>query len=276
MRKPIVLVGVLVILFGISLVSLGVLRQKQDEQKVQSEQTTAISVNEVIDGDTLKMSEGTTVRLIGINAPERSEPYYNEAKTNLENLVIGKNLDMQFDLEKMDRYGRTLAYLFTDNSFINKKMIEEGVAVIETISPNVSRSKELVQAQDNARNKCKGIWEGLCSNDSSVCVQISEVYDGEGASSLNSEWIELTNTCSSAEDLTGYLIKDSSASNSYLFKSFMLNSKSKVKLYSGCSVDTSNSVYWQCPTRSGAVWNNEGDSAYLFNSGGKLVSQISY
>ena len=49
-----------------------------------------ITVTEVSDGDTLKLSSGQTFRLYGVNAPEVKETFYEEAKVFTENLVLGK------------------------------------------------------------------------------------------------------------------------------------------------------------------------------------------
>lgn len=275
MRKPFLLLGILIILLGSGLLSLGFIKDPKETREVQSEQTSAVSVQEVVDGDTLKLSDGTTVRLIGINAPEKDQPYSNEARSNLEALVTEKSLDMQFDVEKLDKYGRSLAYLYSENIFVNLELLKEGLAVTETISPNVSYADEFIKAQQEARTNCKGMWEGLCSQGSSACVQISSVNKGTSLD-LNSEWVEFVNTCSEPQDMTGFLVKDNSASNSYTFKNFKLSPKQKVKLYSGCSTNSQTSLYWECPVRKTAVWNNDGDSAYLFDTAGKLVSEVNY
>jgi micrococcal nuclease len=278
MRKFSLFSVVLLVIFLFGVGILGYLKntEQKNSQEVAGESSQSIAVSSVIDGDTLKLSDGITIRLIGINTPEKGQPYFELAKSKLEALTAAGDLDIQFDLEKLDRYGRTLAYLYSAEKFINLELVKSGVAVVETIPPNVIHAEEFSRAQQESRNNCRGIWEGLCSDDTSVCVQISGINRGESSPSLNSEWIEFINTCSASQDMGGYLIKDSSASNSYTFNNFRLGPKERVKLYSGCSKNLQNSLYWQCPERSSAVWNNDSDHAYLYNSKGKLISEAGY
>lgn len=246
---------------------------------VQGVETSRGEVQGVIDGDTLTLTSGEKIRLIGMNTPEKGQPGYEEAKKTLEDLVSKKTIDIQFDTQKLDKYQRTLAYVYVDNLFINKELIQKGVAMVETIPPNVKHSKEFVETQQDARKDCKGMWSGLCNQTASSCVQISAINAvprGFNTADKNSEWVEIMNTCSENKDLAGYLIKDSSAGNSYAFKATIIKAKQRIKLHSGCNVDLPTDVYWQCPERSSMVWNNLGDHAYLYDAGGKLISEMAY
>src|SRR3989338_345412 len=78
-------------------------------------------VHRIIDGDTIEIENKTSVRLLGINSPERGEIYYNEAKRFLEDLVLNKTIILEFSKNKYDMYDRTLAYIFKDNENINLK-----------------------------------------------------------------------------------------------------------------------------------------------------------
>lgn len=248
-----------------------------DVKGVSTEGDTVVKT--VIDGDTLVLSNDERVRLIGLNAPEDGQPYYEESKKALEDLVIGKPISIEHDVDEKDTYGRTLAYLYVGDLFVNQKLIEQGVVVIETIQPNVVHAEEFIKAQADAREKCTGIWEGLCAPGVTSCVQISKINAdpvGIAAKDLNGEWIEITNTCVEPQNLDGYLLKDSSASNSYMFTSLLLKAKQKVKLHSGCGTESAKDIYWACPVRKSAIWNNKGDHAYLYDKTGKLVSEMSY
>lgn len=246
---------------------------------VRGAETNSAKVKSVIDGDTFELTTGERVRLIGINSPESGQPDYEKAKKSLEDLVLGKYLDMQFDVTKNDQYGRLLAYVYAGDMFVNMEQIKNGFAVVETIPPNVKYTEEFVGAQQKARSKCQGIWEGLCNQTDTSCVQIASINadpKGDDNTVKNSEWVELVNTCSMPKNLSGYLIKDSSASNSYTFKNETLPPKGKLKLHSGCSLDSATDVYWQCPEKKNMIWNNTTDHAFLYDNNGKLVSDISY
>ena len=69
-------------------------------------------VARIIDGDTVVMGDGRKVRYIGIDTPERGDPYYKEATAANSRLVKSKKVSLEYDKEERDRYGRTLAFLF--------------------------------------------------------------------------------------------------------------------------------------------------------------------
>lgn len=236
--------------------------------------TSALTVIRVTDGDTLELSSGEKVRLIGINTPEKNQPYFEEAKKALENLVLSKEVMIKKDVSEVDSYGRILGYVYRGDVFVNQKMIEDGFAVVSTVPPDVAHVEVFLKAADVAKQKCAGIWEGLCSPTSSSCVQISKL-NPLGALK-NDEWIELINTCSTSQNLTSYLIKDNSASNFYKFDTASVSAKATVRLHSGCGTNTQKNYYWKCPEQHNFIWNNDSDRAYLFDSTGKLISEMGY
>jgi micrococcal nuclease len=131
---------------------------------------TFVPVISVSDGDTVIVilnSRREKVRLIGIDAPELGQkPWGAESKKYLETLLgsSGWKVELEFDVEKRDKYGRVLAYLkTTDGKLINLLMVRNGCAMLFTIPPNVRYAGELRSAQREAREKHLGIWssEGL-------------------------------------------------------------------------------------------------------------------
>jgi len=66
----------------------------------------------VIDGDTLVMKNGLSFRLLGIDAPNRGIPGYEEAKAYLTQLVAGKELSLEYDAYQDDKFGRILGYVW--------------------------------------------------------------------------------------------------------------------------------------------------------------------
>jgi endonuclease YncB( thermonuclease family) len=127
-------------------------------------------VEEVTDGDTLRVLVGTataTVRMIGIDAPERSHPsigrefYGNEAAAYLSTLCLGKTVRMEKGEEESDRYDRLLRYVFLpapDDRLLNLEMLRAGMARAYSRYP-FSRREEFLAAESLARREGKGIWK---------------------------------------------------------------------------------------------------------------------
>jgi len=136
----------------------------------QKEISSKVKVLEVIDGDTVVLENGKTLRYIGIDAPEvrryiggewvyDPQPFSLEAKEFNKNLVEGKYIKIEFDVQKKDKYGRLLGYCFIDSIFINAKLLEEGLAFLYTRPPNVKYVDLFVSSQKKAREDKKGIWK---------------------------------------------------------------------------------------------------------------------
>lgn len=125
--------------------------------------TTGLRVVKVIDGDTVVLSDGRTVRYIGIDTPERGQPFYEAAKNFNRKLVQGRVVELEFDVERYDHYGRLLAYVFVrDRSgqriFVNAEMIRNGFARTYTKPPNVKYADLFVRLQEEARRNRRGLW----------------------------------------------------------------------------------------------------------------------
>jgi len=131
----------------------------------QDDAATGMPVIRVHDGDTISVimyAKKEKVRLIGIDAPEIGQrPWGKRAKKYLETLVDAsdRKVRLEFDVVRRDKYGRSLAYVWTDNGeMVNLLMVKSGHAVLYTIPPNVRYTNELRQAQKEARDMRLGIW----------------------------------------------------------------------------------------------------------------------
>ena len=122
------------------------------------------SVKTVLDGDSLKLSNGAEVRMIGIDAPDKKEGmfYADEARQFAKKLLEGRTVRLLFDRDKKDRYGRFLAYLLymdgETQKIANVEITRAGCAYAYTYKPNTAYDKEIVAAQKEAREKNLGIW----------------------------------------------------------------------------------------------------------------------
>jgi len=127
-------------------------------------------VKRIIDGDTFVIHDGSKkglkIRLIGVNTPETVHPrkpvefYGKEATQFMKQLIGDKEVKLEYDVERKDRYGRTLAYVYLkDGTFINAKLVEEGYAQAMTVPPNVKHADLFVKLQRQARENNKGLWK---------------------------------------------------------------------------------------------------------------------
>ena len=126
---------------------------------------TGYTVKWVNDGDTIVLTNGWRVRYIGINAPEidhenqKAQPYGYLARSFNKKLVLSQKIVLEFDEERHDRYGRLLAYIYLpDGSFLNSRMLENGMAYYLYRRPNVKYDKRLLKKQQDAMRAQKGLW----------------------------------------------------------------------------------------------------------------------
>jgi len=123
------------------------------------------TVKWVNDGDTIVLTNGWRVRYIGIDAPEidhedqKAQPYAYKARSFNRKLVLSQKINLEFDEERRDRYGRLLAYIFLeDGSFLNSRMLENGLAYYLYRRPNIKYEKRLIKIQQEAMKIRKGLW----------------------------------------------------------------------------------------------------------------------
>lgn len=111
----------------------------------------------IADGDTITVLDAEKVqhkiRLEGIDAPEKGQAFGTKSKEKLSELVGEKEVVVRW--EKKDRYGRILGDVHLDDRLINLEMVQEGLA---WHYKQYSKSKELAEAEDEARKAKKGLW----------------------------------------------------------------------------------------------------------------------
>jgi micrococcal nuclease len=124
-----------------------------------------VAVKRVADGDTVQLADGRLVRYIGVNAPEinhernSAEPFGFDARSRNIELIGSRRIRLEFDIERFDDYGRTLAYVFLpDGSMVNEKLLQSGVAHCLYRMPNVKYEARLLKAQREAMQERRGMW----------------------------------------------------------------------------------------------------------------------
>lgn len=138
----------------------------KDKSKTSIEK---VSFAKCIDGDTAKFSINdkiTTVRFLAIDSPETVKPNtpvqpYGKKASDYTCNVITNAREIRLEYEssnKLDKYGRTLAWVFADDKLIQKNLVEQGYAKVAYIYGNYKYTNIIKQAELQAKKEHKGIW----------------------------------------------------------------------------------------------------------------------
>jgi len=131
----------------------------------QPQPSDTYRVARVVDGDTIVLANGERIRYIGIDTPETKHPnkpvqyFGKEASEANRGLVEGKIVRLEYDVQRTDRYGRTLAYVYLqDGTFVNAWLVENGYAHVSTYPPNVRYQDRFRELEQKAREAKTGLW----------------------------------------------------------------------------------------------------------------------
>ena len=244
-------------------------------------QIMGVAVSYVSDGDTLKLSTGESVRLIGLNAPESGQSCSSEATAKLKEFVLGKEVTLEQDVSDKDQYSRLLRYVYVDNTFVNLEMVRLGLAHKYEYGSNTKYSSQFEQAEDEAKQNEGCLWK--TSQESYIndqCIYITNFHfnaAGDDNYNVNDEYVIFGNKCSYSIEMTGWTIKDETASHLYTIPSFIFQSGATFTLYTGTGTNTNSALYWgRTSGNYAAIWNTGGDTLFLRDSNGNLVLSQSY
>lgn len=125
-------------------------------------------VARVVDGDTVELDSGERVRYLLIDTPEitngKNDCFGQEARDQNALLVEGQMVDLRYDVECSDQFGRLLAYIELGGRSINALMLERGLACVLHVPPNGSdRIQEFRSLEGEAKANMVGLW-GACEN----------------------------------------------------------------------------------------------------------------
>ncbi|MBS3086813.1 thermonuclease family protein [Candidatus Pacearchaeota archaeon] len=192
---------------------------KKAESFLKGYKTEDVFVDRVIDGDTI-VTGNRSIRLLGINTPERGELYYNEAKSFLERRVLGKNVTLEFAGDRKDKYGRTLAYVFESDENINVEIVRNGFANYYFYSGRDKYSDDLLEVWKSCMNN----KVNLCKPSRDICANCIAIRDNE-----------IVNSCSFSCDVSGWWIKGEGREKFIFKETLSPNAKT------GFSLDLENS-----------------------------------
>lgn len=135
-----------------------------------------IEFDSCVDGDTIKAKidgEVSTIRFLAVDTPEtvhpkkKEEPYGKEASNYTCNRVKNaKKLEIEYDpgSDKLDKYKRTLGWIYVDGSLLQKELIEEGYAKVAYIYGDYLYTNELKNVEKNIKEKKIGVWSDQTLN----------------------------------------------------------------------------------------------------------------
>lgn len=124
-------------------------------------------VQRVVDGDTLLLANRQRIRLIGVDTPETVAPdrpverFGPEASAFTRRMVEGRRVRLGFDKERIDRFGRYLAYVYVDERavMLNEELIRAGLSKAQLQYPYSNAMKRRFRdAENEARAHQRGLW----------------------------------------------------------------------------------------------------------------------
>jgi micrococcal nuclease len=143
----------------------------EEEQEVKGVEQETTVVQRVIDGDTIKLSDGRSLRYIGIDTAEhpqsktKFECFARESFEKNKELVEGKTVTLEKDVSESDRFGRLLRYVYAGEVFINDYLVRYGFAYASSYPPDVKYQEQFRQAEQEARENNRGLWNSCKTQD---------------------------------------------------------------------------------------------------------------
>jgi micrococcal nuclease len=169
----------LIALAVIALLALAACAEQKQASTPVADGLVAAEVERVVDGDTIIVEldgERVRVRYIGIDTPESVKPdspaecFGTQASDANHELIDGRTVYLESDIEDEDDFGRLLRYVYVDDPdggdriFVNAALVSAGFAEAVSFRPNTTRQDELNQAESDAREARRGMWSACDLN----------------------------------------------------------------------------------------------------------------
>ena len=226
----------------------------------------------VIDGDTIMLTDGTRVRYLGVNTPEHSQPFYEEAKRYNEKLVLHKEVRLAENKPERDAFGRVLAYVYAGDALVNARLIAEGLGHLFVLGP-FEHYEEWLRLQKDAQRQHKGMWHLGGVSGPLLITTVHADAAGDDRHNPNGEYVRVCNVSDSSVELEGFRIQDA-ADHRYVFPEGILDPGYTALLLSGKGQDVTRRGQLLFHWGNGPIWNNDGDTASLFDPSGKPIDSF--
>lgn len=201
--------------------------QKESQSKsdlIKKFNLKEVKVSRTVDGDTIQLTDGIKVRLIGVNSPESTakiERYGKEASNYTKSNLTGKTVYLEKDVSETDQYGRLLRYIWIDipneindseikTKMFNAMLVENGYAQVSTYPPDVKYRDYFAKCNSEARNAKKGLW-AINANGTTKGDTLSNYISNPNSSSTNKS-SDITGSSAKADNSDSSFSKQSEAS----------------------------------------------------------------
>ncbi|GGE15139.1 hypothetical protein GCM10011571_15850 [Marinithermofilum abyssi] len=159
----------LVVLAGILAGCVQVTDIRKDTFTEKHPNRVEVDLVQLLDGDTAKVrinGKVEIVRFLLVDTPETrhpergKQPLGNEAKWMTDSLLgNAEKVELEFDVEQRDEYGRLLAYVYADGKSVQEELLKQGLARVAYIYKNKRHLKEFRAAEEVAQEKKEGVWQ---------------------------------------------------------------------------------------------------------------------
>jgi endonuclease YncB( thermonuclease family) len=224
------------------------------------------TVIDVVDGDTIvvQLTDNitTTVRYIGMDAPESGFPFAESAIQANSNLVLYKEVVLIRDHSENDLYYRLLRYVVVGNTLVNQELVRRGLARVVSYPPDEACNDALTATEREAQAAMAGIWAATPTPEADAGqVIILEVNKGE-------EWVDLQNVGSTEVNLAGWTLVSERGDQECALTG-IINAGEILRIWAMTAQGQGYSCGYGSP-----IWNNsQPDPAVLYNAQGAEVSR---
>jgi micrococcal nuclease len=158
------------IMLAVAALSATGCRSETQSDSADGAHVSVVPVTGIADGDTIHVllnGRRERLRLIGLDAPEIAHPdiaaecYGTTSARFTQRSLEGRHVRLEFDVERRDRFGRLLAYVFHRGELFNTTLVADGFAIEHSYPPNLAHQEEFQRAEMDARRHLLGLW-GAC------------------------------------------------------------------------------------------------------------------
>jgi micrococcal nuclease len=258
------------------------------------------TVVRVVDGDTVVVridGDRETVRLLGVDTPEvggsvspgefptvpdtaagraHLRTWGERASRFVHDRLANRTVTIATDprADRRGDYGRLLAYVFVNETPINRVLLDRGYA--RFYDAPLSRYGAFEQAAERARAERRGLWNYTATATATTGLRVVDINadaPGNDHENRNGEYVVFANGGDRSLALGGWTVSDAAGHTYRVPDGTELAPDERRRLYTGSGTDTGDGLYWDA---DGAVWNNEGDTILVRNETGAVVLRRTY